>query len=535
MGENAYFQLEVTSQGVFLNIFPAKNNGEPLSAKEITEYLSRYGLTKYSISDLNKALFEKDESIISKINVGEAGSIAYVDEAVTLDASLDKTELIARFYPPSNGGKLLEIKEILGALTDKGIKYGVLQQEILDYFKNREYCKDIVLARGTEPVNGNDAYIEYLFNTDLNLKPKKNDDGTVDYRELNMISHIKEGDLLARLVKEDPGKVGIDIFGGETKPRIVKTARLEFGKNIRISEDKTEIYSEVTGHANLINGKIFVSNIFEVAADVDNSTGNIEYSGSVLIKGNVTSGFKVIAQGDIIVEGIVEDAILISEGQIIVNRGIHGANRGILQAKSNIVCKFIENAKVISGGYVETEAILHSKVDAFTEIHASGKKGFIAGGSIRAGSLIEAMNIGTEMETITRIEVGVDPNKKERYNEVQKQISDVSKKIQQIKPILVNYTAKLKNGELFSKDKVDYIRTLAVQMQHLQADFSNMNIEFQQLHQIMQADSMAKIKVSNKIYPGVTIAVSDAVMTIKDIKTYSQFYKNDGVVKCTPL
>lgn len=535
MGDNAYFQIEIANEGVFLLIFPPKDGGESLSAKEVTNYLVKYGVTRYSVSDLNEALANRDESVTKKIKIGDVGSIVSADETMSLDVTLDKMQVIARFYPPSNNGKILEIKDILDNLSNKGITYGILQKEILSYIKNRKYCTDIVLAQGSIPVDGTDAQIKYYFNTDLNMRPKTNEDGTVDYRELNMISHIKEGDLLAELIREDPGKIGIDVFGKETKPRTVKTRRLEYGKDIRISEDQTKIYSEITGHAKLDKGKVIVSNVFEVAGDIDNSTGNIQYNGSVIIKGNVRSGFKVIAQGDIIIEGIVEDATVISEDQIIVKRGIHGANRGVLQANKNIVCKFIENARIISGGYVETETILHSKVDAFTEVRVSGKKGFIAGGYVRAGSLIEAMNVGTEMETITRIEVGIDPTKKERFNELQKQISDVTKKIEQIKPILINYKTKLKKGVTFTKDKVDYIRVLVIQMQNLQSDYTALDMEFQELHRVMKSDSTGRIKISNKIYPGVTVVVSEAMMTIKDTKTFSQFYKEDGLVKISSL
>ena len=90
---------------------------------------------------------------------------------------------------------------------------------------------------------------------------------------------------------------------------------------------KTEIFSEVTGHASLVKGKVFVSSVFEVPADVDNSIGNVEYAGNVHVAGNVKGGFEVRAKGDIIVEGVVEDALLEAGGQIIVKRGIHGMGK----------------------------------------------------------------------------------------------------------------------------------------------------------------------------------------------------------------
>ena len=166
------------------------------------------------------------------------------------------------------------------------------------------YCTEIVIAKGMEPQHGTDAWIEYFFNTEINAKPAYNEDGTVDFHQLsNIISHIEKGDLLARLHPEDRGKSGKDVTGKETLPRTVKGKRLQVGKNIRLSEDGMEAFSEVTGHARVYNEQIFVSDVYEVPADVDNSTGNIDYKGNVYIKGSVREGFTVFAEGDVVVDG----------------------------------------------------------------------------------------------------------------------------------------------------------------------------------------------------------------------------------------
>ncbi len=166
------------------------------------------------------------------------------------------------------------------------------------------------------------------------------------------------------MIKEDPGKVGRNIFGEEIKPRTVKSLKLDFGKNIVMNEEHTEIYSEVTGHASLVNGKVFVSDVYEVPADVDNSVGNIDYDGSVVIKGNVKPGFSVKATGDIVVEGVIENAYVESKGQVIVKHGIHGMHKGVIRAGTNVMAKYIENANIFAGGYVESEIILNSNVSA---------------------------------------------------------------------------------------------------------------------------------------------------------------------------
>ena len=68
---------------------------------------------------------------------------------------------------------------------------------------------------------------------------------------------------------------------------------------------------DISGHVILENDKIFVSNVLELV-NVDNSTGDIDYEGDVVVNGNVLAGFTVKATGDITVSGIVEGATVIA-------------------------------------------------------------------------------------------------------------------------------------------------------------------------------------------------------------------------------
>ena len=58
-----------------------------------------------------------------------------------------------------------------------------------------------------------DGRIEYFFNTSLNTRPKRNEDGTVDYHNLNTVSMVKQGQKLAQLIAPDLGESGRDVYG----------------------------------------------------------------------------------------------------------------------------------------------------------------------------------------------------------------------------------------------------------------------------------------------------------------------------------
>ena len=235
---NQYFQLESRGTNACLHIYPPIDGGKMLNIAEVTEYLASKRYEKYDLKELNAAIGNAEED--SLVLVGDWDGIP-CRESMEINISLDKMKVICRFYPPSVGGALMNTKDILSDLAFHKVKFGINENAITNFLENRQYCMDYVFAVGLQPVHGKDAKIEYFFNTNKNLQPKRNEDGSVDYKELNTISHIKAGDLLARLIKEDPGTPGKNVYGEEIKPRTVRPLRLEYGNNITCNEERTEI------------------------------------------------------------------------------------------------------------------------------------------------------------------------------------------------------------------------------------------------------------------------------------------------------
>ncbi len=525
--QNGYAQLVVRGDDTNVIVFPPKEGGAPMDVNRLVSYLEKNLLNQYDLKQLSEACKSTDCEM--EVRVGIAPFRAF-NETMEMEISADKMLVFCRFYPASEGGDRMDEQEIATQMQQNKIKFGIDHEAICRFLSNREYNKEIVLAKGKPPRQGKDAKIEYFFNTSLNTKPKKNPDGTVDYHELNTVSMVQAGQRLARLIPPDHGEDGMDVLGNIIKPRSVKELKLEFGNNITLSEDRSEITSDVTGHATLTGGKVFVSDVLEIPADVDTSTGDINYDGSVLIKGNVKSGFRVVANGDVVVEGVVEGAVIQSKGQIVIKQGIHGMNKGILSAHGNIICKFIENATVTCGGYLETEGILHSKVSAFSEIHVHGRKSLVTGGTIRAGYLLDTEVLGSEMGAITQVEVGVDPAKKAKYLDMQKNLAEKKKNIDTMKPILTNFSEKMAAGVQLPQDKLEYVQKLAVAFKKEQAELMGLKEEIEVLHSEIMAGSDARVKVSKNVYPGVTVTISDVSLTIRDTRGFCQFVREGGEV-----
>ena len=532
--KNGFFQIGCTPTGTILKLFKAVDGGESVTAKEITEYLGSHQVL-YSASTVGQGVAALEASakeeqlvLLNKDLISEI-SMSYV-----LKATSDKMKLTARFYPPSMRGGYITADEFIHDLEVKGVKYGIDEKAIRTFFMKPDYCTDIVVASGKEVKQGTSAWIEYYFQTELNARPELNEDGSVNFFNLNTYTRCKQGDILARLHPEVKGEPGMTVFGEPIKPAEVKRRILKYGRNITASEDGMVITSDVDGHVSLVDGKVFVSNVMELD-NVGPATGNIDYEGSVVVLGNILENFSVKAGGNVDVKGVVEGAFVEAGGDIIIARGMKGMGKGQIKAGQNIIAKFIENASVEAKGYVETESILHSTVLAGTDVSVMGKHGFITGGRVCAKNLVRVKTLGSDMGADTIIEVGADPNAKLRIQQLEKKMTDCKKKIAQNKPILENFAAKMKKGVPPSLDQKMYIQTVMTEDKEAKENLAAYQEEYDELEDDLSASVASVVEVSGDVYAGTKICISDVSMVVKNTMTYCKFKKMDGDVKMTSL
>lgn len=527
---NGYFQLDLRPEGTFLRIYAPKNDGEQVNVGEIAEYLQRKGIG-YDLADLNR----KVQSITDR-GVFQLDDVKRYQERemMLVTISPNKMEAVARFYPASVHGVKLERDDIYSDLRAAGINYGILDDVLNRFLEKRVYCTDILLAEGRPVRHGTDASIEYFFKTDLRARPTLKEDGSVDFFTLNTMNHIKKGDLLARLTREDKGEPGINVCGEQVRPRDVKRLVIRHGRNICLNEDATEAYSEVDGHVTLTDDKIFVSDVYQ-AENVDNSTGNINYEGTVKISGNVCSNFTVKARGNIEVMGVVEGAVLEAGGDITIARGVNGMGKAVLKAGGNVISKFVENATVSAKGFVETEVILCSDVLAGTEVNVGGKKGLISGSYVSATNAINAKTLGSQMGADTVLEVGINPAIKIRHQELGSEIDQTKKSIKQIQPVLEASNQKLIMGAKMSLTQMRSIKEMAIAFKQLKEKYAADTKEYEEIEELLDNETPGKVTARDTVYAGTKIAFNDLSMIVKQDYKYCRFYKSGGEVKMTSL
>ena len=350
-----------------------------------------------------------------------------------------------------------------------------------------------------------------------------------------MIEKVQEGQLLCYFVLIDYGTSGEDVYGNIIRPKKVRNKRLRHGKNIHLSEDGLKMYSDVSGNVTLVEDRVFVSDTYVIEGDVGPSTGDIDYDGAVEVKGNVITGYTVKAAGDITVEGAVEGATLISEGKIVLKRGMQGMGKGVMEAKGDVISNFIESATVKAGGAVYTDAIMHSKIDANSDIIVSGKRGLIAGGSVATTTRIETKIAGSTMGTPTELEVGLDTTLGERYRIIEKHIDQLMDEKESIVKNLALLQKRLKTQGKLPADKMKFVKEGTERIKVIDNTVEEETEEYEKIDEEMRRTSDGgKIRVESIAYPGVKIVISNMTSFIHTETQHCTFVREGADIRIKP-
>lgn len=526
---NGYFQLSIDDVSTSVTLYPPEDGGEDISIEELKDYLYQKGL-RVDVLYLKGAL----ENLTEPSNLLLCDKrITPCSESMAVSISKDKMTATVRFYPFSSFGSALTKEDIVKELNFRGVKAGIDEKAISDYLADKHYCTNYVFAKGTPPIEGSDAKIEYFFNTNPSLKPKLNDDGSVDFFNLSAISTVKKDQIVARLTPEVLGKPGIAVTGETLKPRDVKKTVLKCGNFLEISEDGLEMKCLQSGHASVVDGRVFVNTVYEVI-NVDNSTGNIDYEGDICIKGNVNAGFSVKTNGNIEVKGVVEAASVEATGNITIIRGMNGMGQGKLKAGGNVVSKFLENANVTADGYVHAEAIMHSEVSAGGDVTVSGKRGFITGGIVRSKGIVQAKTIGSSMGVATEVEVGIDPTITLKINQLKQTIGESKKKIEAIEPTVRTIMEKVKAGAKLTPDQLAYVQQLSGQYKSLQEAIAKSTDELLDLEDEIEGTPMESyILIDEFAYSGTKVTVNGVSQTLSKNVQHSRLVRDGADVRVT--
>jgi len=527
---DGFCELLFKEDGVYMCVYPPEGNGKRLELNAALDRLERKKVRNFDRSKVELAVIKADKV---PVKIAEPQVEEKIDATVSVTVSPDKMKAYVTFTPPDNG-RMLTMEEVLEELSKNGVIYGINRTSLETLIKYPVYNEVICVAEGTPPVNGENGRIEFHFDIKQDHKPTILEDGRVDFRELNLIQNIEKGGVLCTLIPPSPGIPGKTVAGTDIPAMDGKPAVLPKGRNVVVSEDGTKLIANISGQISYIDGKVSVFATHEVKADVDNSTGNINFIGNVVVMGNVLSGFTIEAGGNVEVMGVVEGAVIRAGGDIILRRGMQGMGKGILVSGGDIIARYIENSNIEARNDIKAEAIMHSNVKCGNKLELSGKKGLLVGGTCKVGKEIIAKVIGSYLATVTDIEVGVDPTVRERYKAVRDEIVQMETDLRKAEQAITILKKMEMTGTLTPEKKEMLAKSQRTKV-YYSSRLLELKEEISQLEAKLQQDAFGKIRCYDVIYPGTKVAIGSCMMYVKENLQYCTLYRDGADIRVGPI
>ncbi|SHG57436.1 hypothetical protein SAMN02745221_00510 [Thermosyntropha lipolytica DSM 11003] len=449
----------------------------------------------------------------------------------------DKLQAFLQVTPPVGKGKPCTLEKVKELLARKNIVYGIKEENLQKALEPENWGKRILIAQGEAARDGENARIVYHFPLPQDrVGPRIDEKGRADYYDLGLIHNVKMGDFLAEKIPATEGVAGKDITGRDIPPKRGKDVMLPRGKNTIADEENLRLFAAIDGNVTIIDNKVTVSPVFQVNGDIDYSTGNIDFVGSVVINGNVNTGFKVYAAGDIEVKGFIEGAEVVAGGNVVVKGGIVTGQRGLVKAGGNIYARFIENSRVeAENDIIIREAIIQSTVRAGGSVRVTDRRASIIGGKVQACQEVEAKFIGSQLATPTVIEVGVNPQYREEYQKIFKNLPSKKNTLENIAHNLqIIQKANIAPEKLDPKRRIMLMKLLD-EFKKLRKEIAEMEERLNFLSEEMQKITEAKVKVWEVVYPGVRIILGQSIYIVDNPIKYSAFVLEEGEVRIAPL
>ncbi len=335
---------------------------------------------------------QTDHSLVRELDCGVMLEI----DAPGMTAFIRKTD---KFKDTVTAAKIAE------QLEDNGIVYGLVEPFELENFMDSSGFRTnpFRVARGTDPVPGKNARIEYFFETDYLKAGGIDEDGNIDFKDRGPIPWVKKGRLLAKKFPMTEAREGRNIFDQIISVPVVADMALKCGTGVVCSPDGLEVYAEISGTPTLDrSGKIQVSCIVTAPNDVNFETGNIDYKGDIVIKGTLKAGFK--ATGHMVHVGTVDGGEIQSTGDVTIFNGMIGGN---VYARGNVSIRFVQNSTICClGNLLVDKEILDSRI--VTSGAVIIKNGEIISSDITCNKGLFVQHLGTEKSVPNTVTFGVD-------------------------------------------------------------------------------------------------------------------------------
>ena len=534
--------VQVRRDGIYLKLTPPKNDGQPIVETDVLLQVNRFLGTRPK-QRLIRDLCSEESCDYTRI--ADIDHRPKADVRVNVQLSQDRMKATMVVTEPGDYGAHMEYEALVSILKDYGITYGYDEDFLQDFCDTPVYNQSVSIAEGKFPVDGDDLYIEIFENSSDDTSEEQGD--KVNVRSRGNTSIISRGSVIGMLHQPSPGETGYNVLGEPLEAAPGVTRPYSIGASCELDPQSAEITAIISGELVFDNETQHLK-IMEIYVVEGNLQNDIDFPGSVLIKGDVENGYTIKAEANITIVGHLGKSTVECGGQLEIKAGINAVDAFqeiLVHVKENIYTRYINNAGIYAGKSVVVEdGILGSTVFADEYVVCRGRRAVINASSINARLGIYAKNFGSARGTKTNLTVAMPKTIQEERNSLQEKYEDFRSKI---KPLKQSLSVQSRQKEILSQSG-----SVSIEMQEdIDQKTANLEADIEQVEEILrtinnrlqelevETDTLSKnafISSEKMLNPGVTIAIGGFQM---DVQTaYAKgltFYLRENEIHPQPL
>ncbi len=326
-----------------------------------------------------------------------------IEVAIAADAT--SAELVIPGAFPREG---LNAQVCINALKEQGVEVGndVVQavEKLLAEDANDGSTLRGVVARSVEPRDGKDGYVEWTIDGKSSVDEHVN---KASYYEQSSFVMVKPGQVVGVIHRSTNGSDGRDVRGNTIAAKQGKAADVKHDETILVNS-KGEVIAQDEGVLVRKDGRVSVRQVIEVTEYVDFSTGNIDFTGDVIVHKGVRDCFVVKATGNVEVSGLIEAATIDCGGNLVAHGGFAGRERGHAHVRGDLSGKYLDNIEgqvhgdlKIDREVINCDLTVHGGVDM--------PHGAIIGGNLAVTRAVLVGTVGSGAGVPTRLRLGSVP------------------------------------------------------------------------------------------------------------------------------
>ena len=489
-------------------------------AKEFLREMDRYEEKKLRI-EARKVLQEAQPE--GTVEAVEDEKPAEVKTLCRVFLSANGMAAWALLIPPSDPDDVIDRMALDAAMLEAKVTSGISEDALNYIVQQRPYFKLIPVACGTPVQEGEDGRIVDHFARELDKSVKVDSNGVADYRALNYIQTIREGDVICDILPPKTGTAGMRVDGAVAEPVAVKPAKAPIGKYTKVTEDGMYLVAEKTGHLEFDGSNFLIKVLLDIPGDVDYSTGNLNYNGDIHIHGDVRATFEVKASGNVIIDGLVEAAKIEAGGDVLISSGVLGDGNAQIICGGDLRAKYLENCEAYVGKSAFADCVMSSQVYCDDTIQILSGRGAIIGGRIVVGNQIKAKIVGTDSGRKTELELGTQTYVKMKYSNELAELKEAMNELAGLERDIDFLAKKLKLQEK-QADEVD-----AATEQRLATALLSKNGVCARIDELSKVQKevedkkpdLAKCRFEcGTVYPPTMLLIGGAITKFEDVKNH---------------